>query len=119
MLYTYNIIWDNDNNTKIRTNKILTDIQIKQAFESLSKRSIKEIQRIEVLNSYKVNEAEKVNLIFTYTFYDGENPFCYYRNFIPDYKNTFNSNEFVEAFRNFKNTIWGIDAEINNASTTK
>ena len=55
----------------------------------------------------------------TYTFYDGENPFCYYRNFIPDYKNTFNSNEFVEAFRNFKNTIWGIDAEINNVSTTR
>lgn len=119
MTYTYNIIWDNDNNTKIRTNKLLTDTEIKTAFESLSKRKVKEIQRIEVLNSYTVNEAEKVNLIFTYTYYEGENSFCYYRNFIPDYKNTFNSNEFVQAFKDFKNTIWGETAVINNASTTK
>ena len=35
MTYTYNIIWDNDNNTKIRTNKLLTDTEIKTAFGTL------------------------------------------------------------------------------------
>lgn len=119
MIYTYNLIWDNDNTTKIRTNKLLTSEVIKEAFERLSKRKIKEVQKIDILNSYAVNEAEKKNLIFTYTFYEGEQPYCYYRNFIPDYNYEFNDTQFIEAFRNLKTVIWGQDSKINNASPTR
>lgn len=118
-IFIYNIIWDNGNNTKIKTNKQSTPTALKNAFESISNRKVADIQEIRELESYTVEEADKKNMSFSYTFYENDMPFYYNRNFIPDVKHAFNSEVFLQTMKAFKNEIWGSNAVINNASMTR
>lgn len=118
-IHIYNIIWANGNNTKIKTNKQCSASSLKNAFESMSNVKVADVQEIIELESYIVEESEKKNLSFSYTFYEAGLPFYYNRNFIPDVKYAFNSELFLQNMKALKNEIWGSEAVINNASMTR
>lgn len=118
-IHIYNIIWANGNNTKIKTNKKCSASTLKTAFERMSNVKVADVQEIIELESYVVEESEKKNLSFSYTFYEGGLPFYYNRNFIPDVKYAFNSDLFLQNMKALKNEIWGSEAVINNAAMTR
>lgn len=116
---TYNVIWDNGDNTRFISPKLLTALEIKTVFESLSKNKIARVDKIDELDSWEVQELEKTNLSFSYSFIEEGLPFYRNRNHIPNLNCVYNSDIFLERMNTLRRNLWGTEGKIPNATPTK